>query len=71
MKTEMLRTEIRGARVIDPAMFAQPYMQNALLVGTIVAILAGLVLSRVVPKAPRSFRRGFPNNDLSGWKRLR
>jgi zinc/manganese transport system permease protein len=31
------------ARVIDPMMLAQPYMQNALLTGTIVAILAGLV----------------------------
>jgi zinc/manganese transport system permease protein len=29
--------------VVDPAMFSQPYMQNALLAGTIVAILAGLV----------------------------
>jgi zinc/manganese transport system permease protein len=31
------------AHVIDPAMFAQQYMQNALLTGTIVALLSGLV----------------------------
>ncbi len=31
------------ARVVDPTMFSLPYMQNALLVGTIVALLAGLV----------------------------
>lgn len=31
------------AHVIDPAMFAQAYMQNAFLTGTIVAALAGLV----------------------------
>ena len=29
--------------VLDPGMFTQPFMQNALLTGTIVAILAGLV----------------------------
>ncbi len=30
-------------RLLDPAMFGQPFMQNALLTGTIVAALAGLV----------------------------
>lgn len=31
------------SHLIDPAMFAQPFMQNALLVGTIAALLAGVV----------------------------
>lgn len=30
-------------RLLDPAMFGQPFMQNALITGTIVAVLAGLV----------------------------
>src|SRR5262245_57619959 len=29
--------------VLDPAMFGQAYMQNTLLTGTIVAVLAGIV----------------------------
>jgi ABC-type Mn2+/Zn2+ transport system permease subunit len=36
------------AHVIEPAMFAQQYMQNALLTGTIVTLLSGLVGGFVV-----------------------
>jgi len=31
------------ARIVDPAMFTQAYMQNALVTGTVVAVLAALV----------------------------